>query len=71
MSRGEIDRLIAATSNLKHRVLLMTAYATGLRVSELVHLKPQDIHSERMLIRVDQDKKETKISTWEGTITRK
>jgi integrase/recombinase XerD len=50
LSRGEIARLIEAITNLKHRVLLMTCYAAGLRVSELVHLKPQDIHSERMLI---------------------
>lgn len=56
LSRGEIARLIEATKNLKHRVLLMTAYAAGLRVSELVRLKPHDIHSERMLIRVDQGK---------------
>ena len=56
LGRGEIARLIEATTNLKHRVLLMTAYAAGLRVSELVHLKPHDIHSERMLIRVNQGK---------------
>jgi integrase len=36
------------------RMLLMTAYGGGLRVSELVRLLPTDIHSERMLIRVDQ-----------------
>ena len=34
----------------------MTAYGGGLRVAELVHLKPHDIHSERMLIRVNQGK---------------
>jgi integrase/recombinase XerD len=56
LSRGEIARLIEAITNLKHRVVLMTCYAAGLRVSELVHLKPQDIHSERMLIRVNQGK---------------
>ncbi|MBI2191483.1 MAG: tyrosine-type recombinase/integrase, partial [Planctomycetes bacterium] len=56
LSRGEVGRLIEATTNLKHRVMLMTAYGTGLRVSELVHLKPEDIHSERMLIRVEQGK---------------
>jgi len=56
LSRGEIARLIEATTHPKHRVLLMTAYAAGLRVSELVHLRPQHIHSERMLIRVDQGK---------------
>ena len=56
LSREEIARLLAVAVHPKHRVLLMTAYAAGLRVSELVHLKPQDIHSERMLIRVEQGK---------------
>lgn len=56
LSRGEVARLLAAPSNLKHRVLLMTAYAGGLRVSELVRLRPEEIHSERMLIRVRQGK---------------
>ena len=56
LSRGEIARLLDATTNTKHRVLLMTSYGGGLRVAELVRLKPQDIHSERMLIRVNQGK---------------
>jgi site-specific recombinase XerD len=56
LSRSEIAKLLAATENLKHRVLLMTAYGGGLRVSELVRLLPRDIHSERMLIRVNQGK---------------
>ena len=56
LSRSEIAKLLDATRNTKHRVLLMTAYGGGLRVSELVHLLPRDIHSERMLIRVNQGK---------------
>jgi site-specific recombinase XerD len=56
LSRGEIARLLDATRNAKHRVLLMTTYGGGLRVSELVVLKPRDIHAERMLVRVDQGK---------------
>lgn len=56
LSRREIARLLEAADNRKHRVMLMTAYGGGLRVSELVCLKPRDIHSERMLIRVDQGK---------------
>ncbi len=56
LSRGEIARLLDATTNAKHRVLLMTTYGGGLRAAELVHLKPQDIHSERMLMRVNQGK---------------
>ena len=54
--RTEVAKLLDATRNLKHRALLMTAYGGGLRVSEVVHLEPRDIHSERMLIRVNQGK---------------
>ena len=56
MSREEIERLFAAASLLKHRVLLMTTYAAGLRVSEVCALKVGDIDSERMTIRVEQGK---------------
>jgi integrase/recombinase XerD len=55
-SRSEVVKLLEATRNIKHRVLLMTAYGGGLRVSELVHLQLHDIHSQRMLIRVNQGK---------------
>lgn len=56
-SREEVARLLqAAEYNPKHRVLLVTGYATGLRLSELVHLQLSDIHSERMLVRVNQGK---------------
>lgn len=56
LARSEIKRLLDAARNRKHRVVLMTAYGGGLRVGELVRLLPQDIHSERKLIRVDQGK---------------
>ncbi len=56
LSRSEIARFLDAARNSKHRVLLMTTYGGGLRVSELVRLKPRDIHSQRMLIRVEQGK---------------
>jgi integrase/recombinase XerD len=56
ISREEVARLIQAAHNRKHRVLMMTAYGAGLRVSELVRLKPLDIYSARMLIRVEQGK---------------
>lgn len=56
LSAEELVRLFAATNNIKHRVLLETAYSAGLRVSELVHLKITDIDSDRMMIRVEQGK---------------
>ena len=49
-------RLFSVTTNLKHRALLMTAYAAGLRASELGRLKISDIDSQRMCVRVDQGK---------------
>jgi len=56
LSAQEIKRLFAATQNVKHRTLLMTVYAAGLRVSEAVSLKVTDIDSERMTLRVEQGK---------------
>ena len=57
-SQQEVKRLLAAADNLKHRLLLQTVYSSGLRVSELVRLKPEHIESDadRMMIRVDQGK---------------
>jgi site-specific recombinase XerD len=56
LSTEEVGRLFAATSNPKHRALLMTVYSAGLRVGEVVRLRLTDIESERMMIRVEQGK---------------
>ena len=56
LSADELGCLFAAPQNPKHRVLLMTTYSAGLRVSEVVRLKLTDIQSKRMTIRVDQGK---------------
>jgi site-specific recombinase XerD len=56
LSADEVARFLAAVPNLKHRMALTTAYAAGLRVSEVVRLKIADIDSRRMLIRVEQGK---------------
>ncbi len=52
----ELVRFFAAITNLKHRALLMTAYAAGLRISEVARLRSADIDSARMVIRVDRGK---------------
>jgi len=58
LSVEQLERLFATTDNAKHRALLMTAYAAGLRVSETVRLQLTDIESDpsRMLIRIHQGK---------------
>jgi len=52
LSREELKRVFSCSENMKHRTVFMTAYATGVRLSELVKLKVQDIDSRRMLIHV-------------------
>ena len=56
LSRAEVWRLLAACPQPRHRLVLATAYAAGLRVSEVVALKVSDIDAERMTIRVAQGK---------------
>lgn len=56
LSRDEVARLLSRTHFLKHRVLFGVAYSAGLRVSEIVKLRPRDIDSGRMVIRVEQGK---------------
>lgn len=51
-SREEIKRILATTENPKHRVMFMTAYASGLRSAEITALKISDIDSQRMLLHV-------------------
>jgi integrase/recombinase XerD len=56
LSAEELHHLFRAARHPKHRALLMTTYAAGLRVSEVVRLQVTDIESERMCIRVNQGK---------------
>lgn len=56
LSREEAMAIVGAPSNLKHRAILTVLYGCGLRVSEAVHLEPDDIDSKRGLIRVEQGK---------------
>lgn len=52
LSADEVRALFYATEPGRDRVLLQTAYACGLRISELVHLQVTDIDSARMLVMV-------------------
>ena len=56
LSREEVSRLLTRTQFRKYRVLFMVAYCAGLRVSEIVRLRPADIDSDRMVIRIEQGK---------------
>lgn len=56
LSKPEVYRVFSVIRNPKHRTLLMTMYATGMRVSEAARLRVEDIDSKRMVIRVHQGK---------------
>jgi len=60
LSREEVTVLVAHSANLKHRALLLTAYGSGLRVSELISLKTADVDSisMRLFIRGGKGKKD-------------
>ena len=56
MSAEEIKSLIDTVKNIKHRTIIMLLYSSGLRVSEISHLKITDIDSKSMRIKVVQGK---------------
>ena len=56
LSKEETAELFACIRNIKHRALLTLTYSSGLRISEVKNLKPCDIDSQRMQIRIIQAK---------------
>jgi len=52
LTMEEVWKIICATNNLKHRLILMTTYSAGLRASETINLKTGNIDSKTMLIKV-------------------
>jgi site-specific recombinase XerD len=56
LSPAELARFFAAIPNLKHRTVLMTMYAAGLRLLEALHLRVADVDSARQCLRVQQGK---------------
>lgn len=56
LNTDEVKHILAATTNIKHKAILMVIYSAGLRISEAVGLKIKDVDSQRMQIRVEQSK---------------
>ena len=56
LSRDEINAIIDATPNLKHKAIIATMYSSGLRVSEVVHLHYEDISRTNMQIYIRNSK---------------
>jgi len=56
LSRDEIQRILGAIDNLKHRTMLALIYSSGLRLSELVTLKVKDVNIGELTIHVREGK---------------
>src|SRR5215510_14604391 len=56
LSPEEAIHFLECVEHIKHRTILTTCYAAGLRISEAIRLKPAHIDSQRMVVRVDQGK---------------
>ena len=56
LSKENVRKMIESTNNIKHRCVISLLYSAGLRRSELINLKLEDIDSSRMLIRVEDAK---------------
>ena len=56
LSPEEVVRFLECVADQKHRAILTTCYAAGLRLSEALHLKIEDIDSRRMMLHVAQGK---------------
>src|SRR5437870_10559170 len=56
LSPEEVVQFLDCVRSGKHRTILTTCYAAGLRISEAVALTPPAIDSKRMVIRVEQGK---------------
>ncbi|NCC74362.1 MAG: hypothetical protein EOM06_13350 [Sphingobacteriia bacterium] len=56
LSTGKVQQLIEATTNIKHKAILMLSYSAGLRRSEAQQILPSAIDSKRMMVHVVQGK---------------
>ncbi|MFZ2189602.1 MAG: site-specific tyrosine recombinase/integron integrase [Candidatus Magasanikiibacteriota bacterium] len=56
LSKEEVNKMIEMTVNPKHNCIISLLYGTGVRVSELTHIRMKDIDLDRMLLHVFQGK---------------
>ncbi|HNR72839.1 MAG TPA: site-specific integrase [Cyclobacteriaceae bacterium] len=56
LSEEEMQRLLRASSNIKHRAILFLLYSAGLRISELLNLRWRDVDEHRMVINIRSGK---------------
>ena len=52
LSREDINNLIHATNNPKHRAMIYFLYGTGIRINELIHIKTEDIDAKQKVVTI-------------------
>ena len=56
LGQEEVHDLIQCVAHPKHRTILLTLYAAGLRLAEATHLRLPDIDSQRMQLKINAGK---------------
>jgi len=56
LSKEEVKKLLCATTNPKHRIIIGTIYDGGLRISELINLEIKDVDFDRKMMHIRQSK---------------
>ena len=56
LSRQEIKKIISSIKNIKHKLLISLSYGAGLRVSEIINLKIQDVSIQELILHIKQSK---------------
>ena len=56
LTKEELSAFFNACENYKYKTIFMMIYGSGLRISEAVNLKVQDIDSKKMRILVEEGK---------------
>lgn len=56
LTKEEVKNLINSIKNIKHKAIISTIYSCGLRISEVVNLKLQDIDSNAMTVKIVNSK---------------
>ena len=69
LSLEEVKGVFDALGNIKHRIMLMLIYSAGVRVGEVVRLRPSDIDSDRMMIHIQGGKgKKDRLTILSGVV---
>ncbi|WP_429082289.1 tyrosine-type recombinase/integrase [Brassicibacter mesophilus] len=56
LSQNEVIAILGSVNNIQHKSILFLTYSAGLRGSEVIRLKVDDIDSDTMLIHIRQGK---------------